>query len=61
VVDGLRLAASLGVLPPEVWVYVVHGKDVGRSLTLSPEMQGAVPKLAEAIGADVRAWQALGE
>jgi len=54
---GLELAAGLGVLPEQVWLYVVFGGVFERGLELSKPMAGAIDPLVERIAGDVQAWR----
>ncbi len=54
--DGLRVAEQLGVLPREVWIYVVGAAEFGHGTELSPAIERAAARLVGRIRADVRAW-----
>ncbi len=56
--EGLRIAEQLGLLPQEVWIYVVGAVDFGYGPELSPCVGRALPRLERRIRADVRTWLA---
>jgi len=55
---AFEIAAEMGLLPPNVWVYVVAAAEVDYGEDMSPAVSGAVGVLAERIAGDVRAWLA---
>jgi hydrogenase maturation protease len=52
---GLALAASLGILPPAVWIYVLFGQCFDRGLEMGAAGAG-IGALVDRIERDVRAW-----
>jgi len=56
VTGGLDLAAALGVLPSQVWIYVIFGQSFDRCLTASAAVGWAVPRLVRRIKRDVARW-----
>lgn len=52
----LQLAASLGCLPDEVWIYAIAGQVFEAETELSPPVHHALGLLTDAIESDVRAW-----
>lgn len=55
---AIRLCASLGSLPAEVWVYAIAAGDTGYGEELSAPVSTAVETLADQIREDVRGWSA---
>lgn len=55
---AIRLCASLGTLPAEVWVYAIAAGDTGYGEELSAPVSTAVETLADQIREDVRGWSA---
>lgn len=55
---GLNLAAMLGWLPREVWVYAVAIADAGFGEELTPEVEHAATTVARRIATDIAAWRA---
>ena len=53
---GLELARALGVLPADVWIYVIFGRTFDRSLGMREAVAAAVPRLVERVEDDVRAF-----
>lgn len=53
---ALALGADIGVLPPDVWVYVIAGEDFGYGEALSPGLAERAGELAERIRRDVEQW-----
>lgn len=53
---ALSLAAEIGDLPPDVWIYAVTAEDCGYGEDLSPCVAAAVPDVIARIEADVLAW-----
>jgi len=56
--DALRLAEALGVLPEEVIVFGVQPAAIEWDRGLSPEVEGAMPRLLEAVLAEIAAGRA---
>jgi hydrogenase maturation protease len=54
---ALALGRELGLLPPEVWVYALAGRDFGYGDALSPGLDEAVLRLSDRIGRDIEEWQ----
>jgi hydrogenase maturation protease len=54
----LRLAGSLGRLPPAVWIYAIAGERFVPEERLSPPVRASVLQVGAQIEADVRAWAA---
>jgi hydrogenase maturation protease len=54
---ALRLAAEMGLLPPEVWVYAAAAGDCGYGEAMTPAVEAAVSELARRIPADIEAWR----
>jgi hydrogenase maturation protease len=55
---ALELSATLGLLPDEVWVYAVAGRDFGYGRRLSPAVERAVRGVALRVRGDIVAWRA---
>jgi hydrogenase maturation protease len=53
---AFAIAAEMGLLPPNVWVYVVAAGQVDHGEDMTPEVSGAVGAVSERIVADVNAW-----
>ncbi len=53
---ALALGADLGVLPKDVWVYVIAASDVGYGELLSPGLAERAGELANRIHEDVEHW-----
>jgi hydrogenase maturation protease len=53
---GLELARALGVLPADVWIYVIFGRTFDRSLRMRDAVAAAVPRLVERVEDDVRVF-----
>lgn len=53
---ALELGRRLGLLPPDVWLYVVGGADFGRGRRCSPVVAAAVPRLARQVREDIVDW-----
>ncbi len=58
VVEGLKLAEVLGVLPRHVWIYVIFGTDFERRPHVSPTVGSEIVPLARRIESDVDHWLA---
>jgi Ni,Fe-hydrogenase maturation factor len=56
VTTALELGDQLGVLPPEVWIYAVAGRDFGYGPGFSEAVEAGVDGIVERIRADVDAW-----
>ena len=56
--DALRLAEALGVLPEEVIVFGVQPAAIQWDRGLSPEVEAALPRLLEAVLAEIAAGRA---
>ncbi len=57
---GLKLAETLGTLPPEVWIYVLFGSDFGRRFSVSDAVAEGVVRLTGRIQHDIQAWRRRG-
>jgi len=55
---GLRLAAALGTLPKDTWIYAIFGSNFDRCLELSPEVEAGIEPLTRRIEHEVRQWLA---
>jgi len=53
---ALALGADLGLLPKDVWVYVIAASDVGYGEVLSPGLAERASELADRIRDDVERW-----
>ena len=53
---GLELARTLGVLPGNVWIYVIFGREFDRGLEMGQAVRGGVARLVERIENDVRVF-----
>lgn len=51
--EVLALGETLGLLPPQVWIYAVQPLHVGWEQSLSPAVQAAVPEICSAILSDL--------
>jgi len=58
VAAGLELAERLGMLPPQVWIYVLFCGAFERRLTLDAALDECVAAVAAAIERDLVAWRA---
>jgi len=56
VAAGLDLAATLGLLPPRVWIYVIFGTSFRRGMECSAAVEAALPDLAQCIERDLAGW-----
>ncbi|TWT41938.1 hypothetical protein RAS1_30620 [Phycisphaerae bacterium RAS1] len=57
VADALELGETLGLLPPDVWVYAVAGVNFGYGDELSDGLKAVIDQVADAIGRDLARWQ----
>jgi hydrogenase maturation protease len=55
-VGALAVGEELGILPPNVWIYIIGGEEFGYGDELAPGPRAAVERAAERIAADVRDW-----
>jgi hydrogenase maturation protease len=53
---AFEIAAAMGLLPPNVWVYVVAAGEIGYGEEMTPAVSAAVAIVAARIVADVNAW-----
>jgi hydrogenase maturation protease len=53
---ALDLGRRLGLLPPDVWLYVLGGADFGYGSRCSPAVAAAVPRLARQVRDDIADW-----
>jgi hydrogenase maturation protease len=53
---AFEIAAEMGMLPPNVWVYVVAVADVDYGENMTPAVSEAIGVLSERIAGDVKAW-----
>lgn len=53
---GLELADALGILPDQVWLYVIFGDQFQRSQDLGNTVMEVLPTLAGQIESDVQKW-----
>lgn len=56
-VSGLKMAEALQVLPRDVWIYVIFGKEFHRSLSVSSDVAEGIKQLADRIAQDVVQWR----
>ena len=55
---GLELAASLGLLPDHVWIFVVFGRRFERCAVLSDEVATGIGPLTDRVERDILGWLA---
>ncbi len=58
---ALVLAETLGLLPPEVWIYAAMVEDVEQGESMSPAIQEMIEPLARQITDDIQEWLRTGE
>jgi hypothetical protein len=56
VLEALALADSVQALPPEVWIYVLFGRQFNRSMTMGDAVARGLSKLVDCIERDIQAW-----
>lgn len=57
--SALELGRATGLLPKEIWIYVVAGRKFDFGDEMSGPVNAAIPDVLTHIRADVRAWQAI--
>jgi hydrogenase maturation protease len=53
---AFEIAAQMGMLPPNVWVYVVAAADIDYGEDMTPAVREAIGVVSERIADDVKAW-----